>query len=436
MRSRGAGKGFASRFVQKIVDLFFPPSFNFQVFFLLEVNFPSPSNKSAKHENVAPYSNSEMSSTSPSVWNTILHSALQLPRQTLKYPPHLRGYCFCDKRNKIRNLRLATQIGAAASAAKQKRQHHSAVLVLLEPITKTGDAGSEYDDLRCYLTVRQGNMRTHGGEMAFAGGKADSGETMEDAAIREATEEIAADPALYDIIGRMSRVYSEPSRCFVTPVVALAKPRATQAVDIHNSSSSGDAQLNQSVSSSSATASSLNLTVTSPNEVAAIAFIDVLPLLLSADLHNHMEKTWTFPIVGECRMVLPCFDATRVVGATSVQPQQQQQKELLWGLTSYIFCELLCRIAVTLLAMSAVVDQAKNGGPTPLSRLGLDEQQQRQQLATFFSRVPQTYVDKYKHLRGMPTSAVLYPNPYEENNTFRLLQTLFELIGSTRRLNK
>ena len=51
------------------------------------------------------------------------------------------------------------------------------------------------------LTVRREHLRTHAGQVAFPGGRIDPGEDAISAAVREAQEEIALDPAEVTVIG-------------------------------------------------------------------------------------------------------------------------------------------------------------------------------------------------------------------------------------------
>ncbi len=85
------------------------------------------------------------------------------------------------------------------------------VLVLLEP-SDTGPV--------VVLTRRRRDMRSHPGQVSFAGGRLDPDETIEEAALREAVEEIGLDPASADVLGRGPVFYIPPSRFWVAPVVA------------------------------------------------------------------------------------------------------------------------------------------------------------------------------------------------------------------------
>lgn len=68
------------------------------------------------------------------------------------------------------------------------------------------------------LTVRRDTMRTHAGQIAFPGGRIDPGEDAPAAALREAWEEIALDPARVEILGQLP-VYRTITGFAVTPVV-------------------------------------------------------------------------------------------------------------------------------------------------------------------------------------------------------------------------
>lgn len=73
------------------------------------------------------------------------------------------------------------------------------------------------------LTVRHGDLRDHGGQVAFPGGRIDDGEDARAAALREAYEELALDPALVQVIGEADH-YRTITGFGVTPIVALVPP--------------------------------------------------------------------------------------------------------------------------------------------------------------------------------------------------------------------
>lgn len=90
-----------------------------------------------------------------------------------------------------------------------------AVLVLLEA-GADGDAAG----VRLVLTRRRPDLRSHPGQLSFAGGRVEPGETPTAAALREATEEIGLDPGSVTVLGSGPTFYVPPSRFWVVPVVA------------------------------------------------------------------------------------------------------------------------------------------------------------------------------------------------------------------------
>lgn len=86
-----------------------------------------------------------------------------------------------------------------------------AVLVLLADT----DDGPEL-----VLTRRRRDLRSHPGQVSFPGGRVDPGEGFEEAALREAQEEIALDADSVEVIGIGPTFYIPPSRFWVVPVAA------------------------------------------------------------------------------------------------------------------------------------------------------------------------------------------------------------------------
>ena len=93
----------------------------------------------------------------------------------------------------------------------------AATLVLLYP----GDQG----EARFVLTVRHGGLRDHAGQVSLPGGSLEPGETAQDAARREAWEEVGVDPGALDVLGALTPIYIPPSRFSVWPFVAAAGER-------------------------------------------------------------------------------------------------------------------------------------------------------------------------------------------------------------------
>lgn len=73
------------------------------------------------------------------------------------------------------------------------------------------------------LTVRSAHLPTHKGQIAFPGGKIEQGESIEDAALREAEEEVHLPPNNVTTLGRLDDEYT-PTGYHVTPVLACFSP--------------------------------------------------------------------------------------------------------------------------------------------------------------------------------------------------------------------
>lgn len=73
------------------------------------------------------------------------------------------------------------------------------------------------------LTVRRETMRTHAGQVAFPGGRIDSGEDAVAAAIREAWEELELHPNAVQAVATLDS-YRTITNFSVTPVLAAVPP--------------------------------------------------------------------------------------------------------------------------------------------------------------------------------------------------------------------
>lgn len=73
------------------------------------------------------------------------------------------------------------------------------------------------------LTVRHEGLRTHAGQIAFAGGRLDPGEDAATAAVREAHEELGLDPSGVDLVGPLDD-YLTVTGYVITPIVAVVDP--------------------------------------------------------------------------------------------------------------------------------------------------------------------------------------------------------------------
>ncbi|MEP7046261.1 MAG: CoA pyrophosphatase [Ilumatobacteraceae bacterium] len=104
------------------------------------------------------------------------------------------------------------------------RLRESAVLVLLTD----GADGAEV-----LVTRRSQVVTNHRGEISFPGGRVDAGETFEVAALREAHEEVALDPGVVELHGRLDPISTPVSSSFIVPVIATVEthPSLTAAAD-------------------------------------------------------------------------------------------------------------------------------------------------------------------------------------------------------------
>jgi 8-oxo-dGTP pyrophosphatase MutT (NUDIX family) len=122
-----------------------------------------------------------------------------------------------------------------------------------------------YDDedglARVILTRRTWGLRTHQGEVSFPGGRVDPGEDPQDAARREAKEEIDLDPSMVELIGELDHITTVSSQSFIVPYVGAIAGGRPQ-------------------------------TQPNPDEVDAVLHVTLAELL---DPTYYREEIWTFP---------------------------------------------------------------------------------------------------------------------------------------------
>src|ERR671912_455712 len=75
------------------------------------------------------------------------------------------------------------------------------------------------------LTVRASGLRRHAGQVSLPGGATDPGETLAQAALREAHEEIGVDPAAVRVLGELTPVHVLVSGFTLHPVVGITDRR-------------------------------------------------------------------------------------------------------------------------------------------------------------------------------------------------------------------
>jgi 8-oxo-dGTP pyrophosphatase MutT (NUDIX family) len=75
------------------------------------------------------------------------------------------------------------------------------------------------------LTRRSQHLRAHKGEVSFPGGRQDDGETLVEAALREAREEIALDTRDVEIVGELDHLATVSSNSSIVPFVGVLPGR-------------------------------------------------------------------------------------------------------------------------------------------------------------------------------------------------------------------
>src|SRR5688500_9081261 len=83
------------------------------------------------------------------------------------------------------------------------------------------------------LTVRASGLRRHAGQVSLPGGATDPGETLAQAALREAHEEIGVDPASIRVLGELTPVHVLVSGFTLHPIGAIAHERPSVAPAAH-----------------------------------------------------------------------------------------------------------------------------------------------------------------------------------------------------------
>jgi 8-oxo-dGTP pyrophosphatase MutT (NUDIX family) len=84
-------------------------------------------------------------------------------------------------------------------------------------------AVTDRDEPGVILTVRREDLRTHGGQVAFPGGRIDDGEDVIAAALREAEEELGLNRSAVEVILPMEP-YRTVTGYVVTPVLGVVPP--------------------------------------------------------------------------------------------------------------------------------------------------------------------------------------------------------------------
>jgi 8-oxo-dGTP pyrophosphatase MutT (NUDIX family) len=117
----------------------------------------------------------------------------------------------------------------------------ASVLVLFGVLDDLATDRDDHDlavpaDLDVLLLARAATLRSHAGQVAFPGGRADDGEDAVAAALREAVEETGLDPAGVEVLGAFDELPMPVSNHVVTPVLGWwARPTPVGVVDVAES---------------------------------------------------------------------------------------------------------------------------------------------------------------------------------------------------------
>jgi 8-oxo-dGTP pyrophosphatase MutT (NUDIX family) len=116
---------------------------------------------------------------------------------------------------------LRNKFQEVAHAEPGPGQRGAAVLVLL-----VDRPGGWY----LLLTRRTRDLSSHAGEISFAGGRVEAGESTLQAALREAHEELGIEPQDIDILGALAPAETRTSRYTIAPWVGVISPAALAAL--------------------------------------------------------------------------------------------------------------------------------------------------------------------------------------------------------------
>ena len=106
--------------------------------------------------------------------------------------------------------------GSLSARDGEPREASAAVLVAL--FEEAGEA-------HVVLTRRAATMRSHRHQVSFPGGRLDPGERLEQAALREAEEEVGLDPETVELLGRLPQFEAFAGLATITPFVGALPAR-------------------------------------------------------------------------------------------------------------------------------------------------------------------------------------------------------------------
>jgi 8-oxo-dGTP pyrophosphatase MutT (NUDIX family) len=176
---------------------------------------------------------------------------------------------------------LTGRVGSASIAESDPTSRGSAVLACV---------WDEDDGAHLLLTRRSTGLRSHSGEVSFPGGRRDPGETLLDAALREAREEVALDPASVEVLGELDHLMTITSGSFIVPFVGVLPGRPTGLR-------------------------------ANPGEVDAVLFVPFAELLLD-EVFREERWSWSGDVMAERRLFFFELVGDTLWGATGAMVRQ------------------------------------------------------------------------------------------------------------------
>ncbi len=172
------------------------------------------------------------------------------------------------------------RIGAASAVEGKEGVHGSAVLACF---------WEHEGAVEVLLTRRAGHLRAHQGELSFPGGRRDEGESLVEAALREAREEVALDTSSVEVLGELDHLMTITSGAFIVPFVATVPARPELAAN--------------------------------PSEVDAVLFVPVAELLLP-EIYREELWSWSGDVVRERSIFFFELVGDTLWGATAAMIRQ------------------------------------------------------------------------------------------------------------------
>jgi len=149
------------------------------------------------------------------MWGKPTSQPFNLPLQSIRHAMALSEF---DAKSAQRLMSPRPRVTRRPATRGGSPRCGSVLLLLFPSENATGE-------LSIVLTKRSDTVADHKGQVSLPGGACEPGETYEEAALREANEELAIQPTAVNVIGHLTLLYIFPSDFEVCPVVAHAPRR-------------------------------------------------------------------------------------------------------------------------------------------------------------------------------------------------------------------